>query len=267
MINKETLKWLLEWQETDIIRFVDYCYRLQTEKDRNWKPRNSWAANISENKFVEMYNLVGDGWLVFDWVHITLQRTGISYDYVALKNKMLLVYPDSEIDIQLVYEWDEISFGKTSWKIEYNHKISNPFWEQKDTDIIWAYTVIKNKRGEFLTTMNKDELEKHRKTAKTDYIWKQRFKEMCMKTIMKKACKLHFWDVFTKIEEQDNENYSLDNPQELEIDHKSIIDGIDNTEDLKKYREENKGIGKDFDGYVTTRKKQILDSKKGDENT
>jgi recombinational DNA repair protein RecT len=100
--------------------------------------------------------------------------------------------------------------------------------------------VIKNKRGEFLTTLTKQDLEKHRKTAKTDYIWKQRYAEMCMKTIMKKACKLHFGDVFTGIEEQDNENYSLDNPLELEMEYKSDIDAIETIEELKEYYNTNK---------------------------
>jgi len=45
--------------------------------------------------------------------------------------------------------------------------------------------------------------------AKTDFIWKAWFTEMCMKTITKKACKLHYGDVYTKIEEMDNEQYDL----------------------------------------------------------
>lgn len=32
---------------------------------------------------------------------------------------------------------------------------------------------------------------------------------MCLKTIVKKACKLHFGDIFTGVEEMDNENYDL----------------------------------------------------------
>jgi hypothetical protein len=33
---------------------------------------------------------------------------------------------------------------------------------------------------------------------------------MCLKTIVKKACKMHFGDIFTGIEEMDNEQYDLD---------------------------------------------------------
>jgi hypothetical protein len=56
---------------------------------------------------------------------------------------------------------------------------------------------------------------------------------------MKKACKLHFGDMFTNIEEMDNDNYNLENPQELDLDYKSEIDSIENLEDLKKYWTEN----------------------------
>lgn len=267
-MDKIKLKELLEWYNPqNVDNFINYCYKLTTEKDKDWKHRNYWSINISDEKFAELFKKVDAEWLVFDWVHITLQSTWISYDYVALKNKMLIVYPESEIDIQLVYEWDDISFWKTSGKIEYSHKINNPFWEQKDEDIIGAYVVIKNKRWEFLTTMNKWELEKHRKTAKTDYIRRQWYKEMCMKTVMKKATKMHFWDIFTKIEEMDNENYSLENPLELELNYKSEIDDIKTLDELTQYWQKNKWQGADFDKYISLRKEQILKENKSNENS
>lgn len=252
---------LSEFNIDDVVNYANYCIKLQTEKKKDWTLSNPWSVNITEEKFAEVYKKVASEWLTFDWVHITLQSTGISYDYVAFKNKMLITYPESVIDIQLVYEWDEIEFNKTDGKIEYKHNIKNPF-TSKDKDVIWAYTVIKNKRWEFLTTLSKEELEKHRKTAKTDYIRSVWYKEMCMKTIIKKACKQYFWDVFTKINEMDNENSSLDNPQWLEIDFKTEIDSITSIKDLKEYYEKNNWKWKDFDKYISIRKAQILDTTK-----
>ncbi len=260
-MDKQKIISLLSWyNQQEIETFANYCYKLQIEKKKDWTPANPWSISIKEEKFAELYKKVANEWLVFDWVHITLQSTGISYDYVALKNKMLIAYPESIIDIQLVYEWDDIEFWKINWKIEYSHKLKNPF-DSKDRDIIGAYTVIKNKRWEFLTTLSKEDLEKHRKTAKTDYIWAQWYKEMCMKTIMKKACKMHFWDIFTKIEEMDNDNYSLDNPLELELDYKKEIDNIKTVEELRQYYEKNKWKWKDLDKYVSIRKEQLLSNK------
>jgi len=105
--------------------------------------------------------------------------------------------------------------------------------------------------------MSKEDIEKHRKTAKTDYIWRQWFIEMALKTVIKKAVKQHFSDVFEKIEDTDNENYSLENPLELNLEHKKAIDDITTIEDLKSYYEANKGQGKDFDKYIAIRKEQI----------
>lgn len=245
-----------KYPKEQVTQFINYVNNLKTEKDRDGKLKNARATYITDNKYVEFFEKVASEGLVLDGVHITIQSRWISYDYIALKNKMLLVYPDTIFDVQLVKEWDEIEFRKDSGKIWYSHKIANPF-ATSTGKVKWAYAIVKNERGEFLTTLNEADLQKHRKTAKTDYIRQQWYDEMCLKTVMKKACKLHFSDVFAKIEEQDNENYSVDNPLDIMIEHKSAIDAINTIEELKEYYEKNKGIWKSFDEYVLIRKKQI----------
>ncbi len=87
--------------------------------------------------------------------------------------------------------------------------------------------------------MTKADLEKHKATAKTQMIWKAWLTEMYRKTLMKKACSEHFKDVFTGIEEQDNENYD---PNVTSTEQRSYIDEIDEIktlEELKKYWEAN----------------------------
>ena len=68
--------------------------------------------------------------------------------------------------MQLVYTDDKFSFEKHSGKVVYQHEINNPFDEKKDENVIGGYCVIKNKRGEFLTLLSKNEIEKHRKVFK-----------------------------------------------------------------------------------------------------
>lgn len=121
---------------------------------------------------------------------------------------MFLAYPETKFDVALVYNGDKFSFEKTDGNVLYQHTIANPFG-QEDKDVIGAYAIVRNSRGEFLTTLSANDIAKHRKVAKTDYIWKAWFQEMCLKTITKKACKLHYGDVYTKIEEMDNEQYDL----------------------------------------------------------
>ena len=237
-------------------QFASYVIKLETETDKEGRLKNQWMKGRKEEEMVALFNRVAEDGLVFDGKHITLQSTGISYDYVAYKNKMLLAYPESKIDVSLVYQGDDFSVAKESGSVIYSHNIKNPF-DRKEADIIGGYCVIQNRRGEFLTIMSKEDIEKHRKTAKTDYIWRQWFIEMALKTIIKKAVKQHFSDVFEKIEDNDNENYSLDNPLDLELKTKQEIDEITTLEDLKKYYEKNKGQGSAFDEYIAIRKNQL----------
>lgn len=257
-MNREKIVQLLaDYNPQHVDRYATYCVRLSLEKDKNGKLKNFWILSKSEEQLAEYFRRIADEGLVLDGEHITLQSTGLSFDYIAYKNKMFLAYPESEVDINLVYKGDDFSFSKESGKVKYSHNIIDPFG-QKDVDIVGGYCVIKNKRGEFLTLLNKDDIDKHRKVAKTDFIWAQWFKEMALKTVIKKAVKQHFADVYQEIDREDNENYDLSNPLELDIQYKSDIDAITTIDGLKKYYDENKGKGKDFDAYMTKRKQEII---------
>jgi len=209
-MEKEKIKNLLkDYDQQDVDKFASYCLKLVLEKDRNKDIKNPWMQNKTEEQMAELFKRVASDGLIFDGKHITLQKTGVNYDYIAYKNKMYLAYPESSIDISLVYNSDEFNFSKNTGKVEYEHVIKEPF-NQNDANIIGGYCVIKNKRGEFLTILSKERIELHRKIAKTDSVWKAWFPEMCMKTIIKKACKTHFGDIYRGIEEMDNDNYDLE---------------------------------------------------------
>ena len=206
-------EWIIEllkdYKKEDAEKFANYCIRLLLEPDkRNWWKKNWFMQTKTDEDMAQLFRRVHSEWLVFDWVHITLQSTGISYDYIAYKNKMLIAYPDTIIDINLVYKDDEVSFSKESWKVIYKHNLKNPFGN-KVQDIAWGYCVIKNKRWEFLTILTKDEFEKHKTKAKTSYIWNEWYAEMCMKTLVKKAVKIHYNDIYANMEEEDNKQYDL----------------------------------------------------------
>jgi len=249
------LELLKDYPIEQVEKYIAYCNKLKNEKDKKTgQLKNTWFAFLTENKLAELYRRVAGEGLVLDGEHITIQSTGLSYDYVAYKNKMLLTYPESLIDVALVREDDVFSFSKDAGSVYYSHTITNPFSPKV---VIGGYCLIKNKRGEFLTLLSKADIDKHRKVAKTDFIWQQWFDEMAMKTLIKKACKQHFADVFTEIELSDNDNYNLENPLSLELKWKQEIDAIDTVEKLKAYYVANKGKGKDFDKYITIRNKQI----------
>lgn len=257
MTKDEIIKELADIENQEAVEsFASYCIRTKLAKKKDGTLQNPFMQKKTAKEMATLYRRVAKDGLVFDGVHITLQSTGISYDYVAYKNKMFLAYPESVVDLGLVYEGDTFEFKKASGKVMYTHDIANPFGSKTDS-IIGGYCVIKNKRGEFLTTLSREEIDKHRKVAKTDFIWKQWYSEMSMKTIIKKACKMHFADVYEDIEKNDNDNYDLDNPLELAQEHKTAIDEIDTVEELQEYYQAHKGAGKEFDAYVTKRKNEI----------
>jgi len=198
---KELLK---DYPKEDVGIYVSYCNNMNTN------PKNTWFSHLETVKLAEYFRAVKKDNLDFDGKHITILSTGVSYDYVAYKNKMYQVYPESIIDLQLVYKGDSFNFSKENGKVIYTHKIENPFNNQ-DENIVGGYCVIKNKRGEFLVNLSKEEFQKHRAVAKTKYIWDAWYPEMCMKTLVKKGCSKHFSDIYQNIETIDNENYDLEN--------------------------------------------------------
>ena len=162
------------------------------------------------DQMAELFRRVADQKLWFDGVDITLQKTGVTYGYQAYKNRLLQKYPETTIDLSLVWKGDTYEFHKKNDGITYTHDLSDPFSDRDDGDIIGGYMIISNRRGEFLTTLNEKDIQKRRGVAKTDSIWSQWSSEMALKTVVKRACSFHFKDDFQDIEEVDNQNYSLE---------------------------------------------------------
>ena len=256
-MKEQIIKLLSDYNAEDVARFANYCHRLQVDKKKDGTLKNKWATYIKADKFAELFKTVDRDGLVFDGINITLQSTGISYNYIAYKNKMLLAYPDSIIDVNLVHQGDTLKFNKDSGKVNYTHNIADPFG---NAEIIGGYCVIKNKRGEFMTLLSRADIDKHRKTAKTDYIWQAWFTEMALKTIIKKACKLHFADIYSSVEQTDNENYNVDNPLDIDIELKAKIDECKTVKDLEKIYKDNKGA-KGLTSYLAIKKNELNEQK------
>jgi hypothetical protein len=245
-------------QVENVERFASYVQKLNDELDRVTKaPKNPWMQKKTADQCVKDFLLVQSQGLVFDGKHITYNSLGISFDYQAYKNKMLIAYPESKIDVQIVKEGDEFEVSKDSGEVNYTHKVVKPFEQLNEKNIIGAYCIIKNSRGNFLTTLGKDDIEKHRKVAKQDLFWQKWFQEMVLKTVIKKGCKTHFDDVTQEIEEIDNEQNDVENPIDLPLDYKKEVDAINSEEELKAYYLKNKGIGKEFDQYVIKRRDSL----------
>lgn len=262
-MKTEIIELLKGFKQSDVENYASYCLRLSVEKKTNSSElKNPFMKSRTPAILADYFKRVSAMGLVFDGKHITLQSTGISFDYIAYKNKMYIAYPETKIDLGVVLEGDDFTYENVNGEIIYKFKPKEMFADTSLKTMVGAFCLVKNSRGEFMTTLSKEEIEKHRKVAKTDYIWKAWFKEMVMKTVIKKACKIHFDDVFEKVEEVDNENYSVENPIDLELKYKSEIDDIDNLEHLVNYYNKNKGAGKEFDKYIAIRKNQLKNANK-----
>ena len=168
---------------------------------------------------------------------------------------MLLAYPETKMDFGVVYAADSFTSRKESGKVIYTHEYGDPF-DQSEDKIIGCYCVIKNNRGEFITMLDKPAIEKHRKVSRSDNIWSAWFVEMVKKTVVKKACKDHFDDVYSQIDEIDNDNYDVENPTEISVEFKGKIDAITDLEILRKAYKDNKA-DKFKIKYIAKRSEQI----------
>lgn len=258
-------KALSDYDQAQVEIYTSYLTALANARDNKKQLKNPWMAYKKDTELITFFKKVSIDGLNFDGTHITLQSTGVSYDYIAYKNKMLLVYPETLFDVALVYKDDKFKFEKQSGRVTYTHEINNPF-DQRQENIVGGYCVIKNKRGEFLTLLSAVNIAKHRKVAKTDTIWKAWFHEMCFKTLVKKACKQHFADMYQEIETLDNENYDLELPLDVDIAVKAEIEKINTLDDLSKYYTDNKGkqagILEDFVKLLAKRKAEIVEEEK-----
>lgn len=218
-MDKKQIKERLEkYDENQVNNYLVYLASL--EKDKNAR---QWIGKVKDAELAQAFKKVNQDGLVIDGESVTLQFRGkllISYNYQAYKNKVIVRYPETKFDIQLVHEGDSFNFNKASGSVIYNHTVADPFGDDKT--IIGAYCIIKNDRGEFLETINQTEIRKMRAVAKTQSIWNTWEGEMIMKSVIKRACKRHFNDLVESIEKIDNENY----------DHSGVK--IEVTEEIKK---------------------------------
>jgi hypothetical protein len=206
-------KSLSDYAPEKVSVFISHLKELEAAKDKDQKQVNFWFKNFTNEQAVEVYKKVAMDNLFIDGTTITVGfkygKIIVTYNFQAYKNKLLNIYPESKFDIQLVKDGDYFSFEKVNGRVEYVHKINNPF--KTDAAILGVYCIIKNNRGEFLETLDMSEIQKMKNVATTKNIWNSWESEMVLKSVMKRACKRHFNDLVVNIEALDNENYDLDN--------------------------------------------------------
>lgn len=195
-------------REEDVNKILAYLTGAITEESRKEK------RPVTGNTVDQLYTLIFKWWnqgLLIDGVNVVITgRNMAMVTFHGYKNKVLQVYPETQFDIQLVREGDEFQVSKESGAVVYQHNIGDPFAE-KEPAIKGAYVVFKNKRGEFIETLNKTDYEKMRKASGRYSTWDEWASEFWLKSVIKRACKRHFYDVIEEIDKMDNEDFGASN--------------------------------------------------------
>jgi hypothetical protein len=198
------------YNKVDVDTYVKYVNHLKTAVNRDNAKLYLWATKISDEEYILLFEQAKELGLTLDGDTVTIENKGqvkLNFNYQAYKNLVLVKYPETVFDIQLVYQGDTFNFKKENGKVIYNHTINNPFDNNKK--IVGAYCIIKNRCGEFIEIMNEKEILKCKNCAKTKNIWEAWESEMYKKTIIKRSCKTNFKDVVLNIDRMDNEDYDL----------------------------------------------------------
>lgn len=212
MNYKQIQKGLLEYDQKEVTVFIDHCIVIENE-EKDGKRKNWWYAQISEQHLINLYKKVYLGGVYIDGETVTLafksKKLTVNYDYQAYKNRVLFKYPETVFDMDNVHKGDSFSFSKKNGRVEYTHKLGDPF--NKGKEIIGTYCIIKNSRGEFIEILTLEDIQKMRSVSKTQNVWDQWFDRMVLKSGIKRACKTHFNDITGQMDKIDNEDVDFDN--------------------------------------------------------
>lgn len=222
---------LKSYNQDRVSIYINYLKDLERKKNSDGSPKNAWFKDLKEDKAVSMFKAVAIDNLFIDGETILVgpQRgqVGPIYTYHAYKNKLLLIYPDTKFDIQNVYNNDKFTVLKNSGKVIYKHEFGDCF--DTSRTIVGCYCIIKNSLGEFIETLDLEEIKKIKNTAKTGFVWKNWFSEMTLKSVIKRACKRHFKNIVNNMDKIDHEN---NDPDEVGIDVE-VKDKITSAKTLK----------------------------------
>lgn len=244
--------------------YVSYLKQLGLEKDKEGKLKNYWFSKLTEQNFIDVFIKVhSKTGMYIDGDSITLNFRGkllVTYDYHAFVNRVLISYPETIFDYQIVYEEDEFSFEKVNGKVIYKHKIGNPFANKKK--IIGAYAVIKNRKGEFVEMINTETITKMRNSSTMKSIWEIWEDRMVLKSVIKRICSSHFHDITQEISSMDNEE-SEPALANLDDDIQTKIENAKSLKELTEIYKENVKLVKDVNAFtlLCSTKRKLIEKK------
>jgi len=120
-------------------------------------------------------------------------------------------FPNTKIQACLVKEKDVVEIKKVENNDIVNHTYSDPF-SKESKNIIGAYCIITFADGKSIVeTINRADIDliKSKSKTKEDGVWEEWEGEMVKKSVIKRACKVHFPAEVSSLEEYDNKQYDI----------------------------------------------------------
>ena len=233
MDQKKIKRYLKEYNAAHVDKFVQHVEEKETARKADGSLANPWFRNVTEEDLATIFKIVYIDGVYIDGTSVSLawksKKLGVNYDYQAYKNRLLTVYPETKFDIQNVYKSDKFVFHKVDGEVSYSHDIVDPF--NTEREIVGAYCIIKNKRGQFIETVNMQDINKMRSHSNFKDTWNEWFDRMVLKSVIKRGCKTHFNDVTGAMDAIDNLDYNLNN-ETPEEDVFQIIEKFDDVDKL-----------------------------------
>jgi hypothetical protein len=213
----------------DINKFLAYVEG-ERQKERAAKAKKADANtpvlnNTDDMLYTMAFKFFGLG-LIIDGINVVITgRAMAMVTYHGYKNKVKQTYPSAQFDVQLVREGDTFTLEKDSGKIEYKHTFGNPF---EATPIIGAYVVISIDGRDYFEGLNKKDYDAMKNASKQGYLWDKWESEFWLKSVIKRACKRHFFDIVADIDTIDNEDYGIDEVKANDEKKQAIIEAAKN---------------------------------------
>ena len=170
--------------------------------------KNKPSTPVTDNDDDTIYTLFVkyyDMGVLIDGVNCVITgRAMAMVTFHGYKNKVRKTYPSAKFDVQLMREGDTFSVAKKSGRVEYDHAIADAFSEKP---IIGAYCVITIDDNQYFEALNKKDFDNMAAGSKMSYLWAKWDSEFWLKSVIKRACKRHFYDIVEEIDKNDNEVY------------------------------------------------------------
>lgn len=246
----------------DINRFLAYVEgEKHKEQDKDYKPVTNNTDEMLYTMFVKFWKLG----LAIDGVNVVITGKAMAMvTFHGYKNKVLQNYPSAKFDVQLVRNGDEFKVSKKDGAISYTHDIANPFGSDP---IIGAYCVITIDDKGYFEALNERDFNFMKGGSKQSSLWQKWDSEFWLKSVIKRACKRHFYDVVKEVDEVDNEDYGQNEKPKEVIDEDELVDAIgdigqaETLEELKEMFMSSRFVNqKRYVAAKDKRKKELMDA-------